>query len=673
MKVNFMKKYTAMTTMALLMQMTDVLAAAGAGVEADLPPMPVSVVATTAGTDAFKGVREWYLKEEGDLNPIPALKEDPELLCQFSKPAGVSEGYTIEEHTLRVIQRFNDLKATITWPEAVGGRITEKDFALFLSLHDIGKNQAHTRVAEGLYDTAPNRKALELMYSRRTFKEVAKAIGVDPRTVRALSRLLHADTIGEYLKGLYNEDAAYGLLVRDGHKSLLDPQDFCQLHILFHQIDAGSYPSLAHLFNLESLAYVPAIQEKIDNLQEIFRKFNASKAGAEENFSTIIALMTSSNSVAVENPFESYTRAQGVLGLWYDFRETMYKIRLEAHYKPSPLFHRMLQMFSDNQVEITKFEKERQRIISHLFEGVGGISSVHGANSGILVGLMQSAGTLYPTGILSKLGISPLSGELGIGASDVGVNKNSLSGSVPAYFERSLESYASQFHVNTDNLCQRIERCRAVPRPILATSSDSFSYAYANDMQRWALDYRETLIAMGFSIKQLKALSPTLEHPELLEVLRAKITEDLAQWEAFETSEVYKTHMPEHLGGTWYDNYYEIKYKSYKQALVNCIAAFDAPVVPIFGAHAEIVRSPFPILFATTVPWRTIPSQDFGHLLRELHYSGPLSLGKDIPYVFVPAEHIEQVQVWVADNVFGKKKPVVLAIDTFKREAGLPE
>ena len=81
------------------------------------------------------------------------------------------------------------------------------------------------------------------------------------------------------------------------------------------------------------------------------------------------------------------------------------------------------------------------------------ISGFHGANSGILIGLMKTATTLYPTGVLTKLKIVPLSGELSNGAAQTGVNNHSLSFSLPnrEQFECSLSNYANKYHRSDAN------------------------------------------------------------------------------------------------------------------------------------------------------------------------------------------------------------------------------
>ena len=101
-----------------------------------------------------------FLKESrsfsDDFCTAAAIPLNTSLAVEFAKPAGVSEGYTIEEHTDRVLARFNQFKDSILLP----GQITQHDFALFLSMHDIGKSLAKEHVAAGLYNSAVNQKAI---------------------------------------------------------------------------------------------------------------------------------------------------------------------------------------------------------------------------------------------------------------------------------------------------------------------------------------------------------------------------------------------------------------------------------------------------------------------------------------------------------------------------------
>jgi hypothetical protein len=128
---------------------------------------------------------------------VDSLKLDPDLKSRFEASAFVTERYTVEEHTKRVLERYSQFSDQKPLP----GGITADDFKLFLALHDIGKNQAKTECL--LFDTEMNRKALELFYSRKIFKAQAESREMASSTIETLSRLLAHDVIGDYLKGVF--------------------------------------------------------------------------------------------------------------------------------------------------------------------------------------------------------------------------------------------------------------------------------------------------------------------------------------------------------------------------------------------------------------------------------------------------------------------------------------
>jgi hypothetical protein len=235
-------------------------------------------------------IAHWYqttesIQQESPIpSPIPALKAFPEFnseFCttkeipihcsiakEFEKSALVWEGYTIEQHTQMVLDRLNLYKESIHLPK----QIKMRDFSLFLILHDIGKNMSGE-------DKDNKDKGLELRYSRRMFKAVARGISMEPSTIKILSRLLHDDTIGNYLKGECAAEATRGSLIKHSQKCELPVLDFFNLHMLFHKLDAGSYQcphpekgSLeARLFVPNTLTYKGDAANKIRELQNLIQ------------------------------------------------------------------------------------------------------------------------------------------------------------------------------------------------------------------------------------------------------------------------------------------------------------------------------------------------------------------------------------------------------------------
>ena len=261
-----MNKFITTSALALILGTTNLYAASGTDDRTHTKPPMLRIESPD-----FAELKTWYTSADlaGDLNPIAFLKEHSAINARFKASAHVWEGYTIEVHTAMVLARFNALRPKIRFPESVRDSINTRDFALFLSLHDIGKDQAKVEVAA---DPSKSAKDLEIKYSRRIFKQVARFIGMKPQTVKILSRLLHADTIGDYFKGSADKHQAHSLLVRDGRKCDVDPKDFAKLHVLFHQLDGGSYPRLSAMIfsSPDDLSYKPGTQARIDELMGRF-------------------------------------------------------------------------------------------------------------------------------------------------------------------------------------------------------------------------------------------------------------------------------------------------------------------------------------------------------------------------------------------------------------------
>lgn len=646
------------------------------------------------------GVKQWYKSyTSGDspsVSPIEFLKKCTVFYKELSQDACVTEGYTIEEHTERVIARFEYFKKSVQLPP----QVQKKDFVLFLSLHDIGKSLAKKQAAEGLYNTECNQKRLELMYSRRMLKSVAHNIGVDPKTVKILSRLLHSDTIGEYLKELYPDKSAYLLIVRDALKCNLEPDVFFKLHVLFHKVDAGSYPTLKDLFDDDSLEYNQATQSKIITIHKIFEINSKNKNLVFEKWKNLFVDMDEYNKLSAKkinckkNFGEKYWKDNDYLALdeqsenlsakindaLKELGETFYQLRLTAYYSKNYADIKwILQLLQDNKSVVEDYSNgelsglqydlsEFKRIVDER-----DISGFHGANSGVLIGLIKTSATLYPTGTLTKLGITPLSGELEIGAAQDGVNVYNISGSTPDFLSTSC-SYADSYHVTLKGLVENINKYmgnikwRRSSDPSLKeqntidlfTDQKKDTGQYYQYMDEYCLNLMEGTNRLAFTIKQLTALSS--EHSQLLSDLRTLLENDLKQFRRFQETAYYTKQMPKELGGTRGNSYYSYHYLGYCNGLEKCIEHINKPSSIVSKREMEILAKPFPVLFATSLPWQ---KHQYGD---EINFAGQLTLGKEVTYVFVPKENIEYVQQWVEANVPGKKKPKIMEIESLKKE-----
>ena len=166
--------------------------------------------------------------------------------------------------------------------------------------------------------------------------------------------------------------------------------------------------------------------------------------------------------------------------------------------------------------------------------------------------------------------------------------------------------------------------------------------------------------SQSYTIKQLKSLSNSAEHNDFLtrykNVVVSKITYLEASIET-EKSTYLSTFVKIHGD---FENTTQERLADYLTALKIIRAALDQPISCISEDARKILNNPFPIMFAITLPLYRFEESN-----GEVNFNGPLMLGKDIPYVFVPADRINYVQQWVLANVPGKKKPEVRGIEKF--------
>ena len=613
--------------------------------------------ASTVRHTQFSALKAWYEGGQTD-SPVELLKQDPIIQSYFAAPAGVTEGYTIEQHTKRVLDRFQSFKRETRLPAP----LTETDFLLFLSLHDIGKNKAKQQAAGGIENTPLNQKAYELKYCQEIFEQVAKAIGMDDHKVKILSGLLQSDTIGEYLKGWHSECATYNLLVRDAAKCGMPTHDFFDLHVLFHKLDAGSYPTLQFLFEGESMEYGSNLKEKIGKLEDIFITVERIRAEVVQGKDDFLQAIFKPG----KNGFtESNIKASADLNLY------TYTLRLQLHYG-----------LADTKQEAARFwtliEKLKDRInkdywdesfdispsvyeLNELFLAMNHprvLCAVHGSNSGVLVGLMQTATTLYPSGTLNKIGIVPLSGELGRGSLGTGINANCLSAYPAEEYNRSLNWYAKKYHVAPTVLIEKINRYLGLNHACIKihegekdrkdAAGDSMYMAAIN---RFFASNIENISEIPYAVKQLRVLGG---NEELLLQLETRVESDAALLAEYAQSDLYKKQLPKQLGGMHHDYYYINKYKTFKEAMDDSLKAFTQEIRGV-AASSALLQNPFPILFATS-----LPCQKTGRAV-EVAFAGPLALGEGIPYIFVPDDKVLIMQEWINSNVIGSTKPQVLA------------
>ncbi len=203
---------------------------------------------------------------------IAELKKDHRLAQLFSLFAGVGEGYSVEQHSHMVVDSF--IKEFADQPEVQDilrrANLTPEQFVLFLALHDIGKGLAVTifkNQPEGLnpeqfllflaqhdirteltvlgfHPMSEERKEKELDYTQRAITLLCEELNLQ-KLNPVFQGLLLDDSIGDLMKTWEPTEADIQTAAESIHTgaatSQLSAEDFLELKILFHKVDAASY------------------------------------------------------------------------------------------------------------------------------------------------------------------------------------------------------------------------------------------------------------------------------------------------------------------------------------------------------------------------------------------------------------------------------------------------
>ncbi|MFZ4398531.1 MAG: hypothetical protein ACOYO1_00740 [Bacteroidales bacterium] len=181
----------------------------------------------------------------------------------YNQDAGVSEGYTLEEHTLMVMKQFEKYYGDKTLP----AEVDKNKFRLILALHDIGKPEAISR----------GNKLLQHKCTILIIKKLFSILGIDEKHTYIALQLISGDPIGKYLKSSLNKIQTRKIVEEMSNKAKIPANEFFKLLCIYYKVDAGSYTenaggfkSLDYLFNFDEvkheLGFASDIQMKIDQL-----------------------------------------------------------------------------------------------------------------------------------------------------------------------------------------------------------------------------------------------------------------------------------------------------------------------------------------------------------------------------------------------------------------------
>ena len=129
---------------------------------------------------------------------ITFIKEKLGYRETYGKDVGVSEGFTLEEHTLPVMNNFENFGFSKSLPKIEGLNVAPL-VRLALAFHDIGKPEA---VEQG-------NKGLQHAFTAQIIKKEMARLGYTDREINFVLGLVSGDPIGKLLQGGLTADEAY--------------------------------------------------------------------------------------------------------------------------------------------------------------------------------------------------------------------------------------------------------------------------------------------------------------------------------------------------------------------------------------------------------------------------------------------------------------------------------
>ena len=221
-----------------LSQASDLTQASGADIVKTLSADPIYSHAVQADRPMLtQFVNDSHLR----LAPpdyLQNLAAGPSLNFLFSEPAGVAEGYSIGQHTILVLDLYQQQKnkfgiSSIPKPDSVVS--WDRLMIYTLAFHDIGKSIAYRG----------GDKSRETIFSVPLAEDLLRAAGLNRAEVKIGTSLIDAhQLIGRYLQNEMSSAAVTAQIRLYARQAELDPRLFFALLDLVFVADAGSYPAL---------------------------------------------------------------------------------------------------------------------------------------------------------------------------------------------------------------------------------------------------------------------------------------------------------------------------------------------------------------------------------------------------------------------------------------------
>jgi hypothetical protein len=219
---------------------------------------------------------------------LDALQQNETLREYYSLDSGVSQGYSVGEHTLMVLNQFEKYFGKRKLP----GGFDIKHFRILLAMHDVGKGTAVKN--EG-------NTANQHMYTLTVMEPYLRAMGIPKQQADAMRAMISDDPIGLFLKGKIAHDEAFDRAAIMAKKAGMQTGEFYELLKIYYQSDASSYTedaggerALDALFDFDaekgSLSFSSDAQKRIsildkdieDRFSFLMRKTKRMKKAVDE-------------------------------------------------------------------------------------------------------------------------------------------------------------------------------------------------------------------------------------------------------------------------------------------------------------------------------------------------------------------------------------------------------
>lgn len=194
------------------------------------------------------------------------LSRTSDLKKLFEASAGVSEGYSIREHTQMVYDTYLEQLpyfkiSSVKTSENIN---IKRLYRFIISIHDIGKPIAIAK--EG--------KHAQHKYTRPIVEETMQRFGFSESEISLAISLIDNDILGDVMQGFISPNRALLKIESLAEKNSMSVQDYFQLQSFFYIVDAASYPGLRELVFHEVNGKLVPKPKSFHELADLVKKQN---------------------------------------------------------------------------------------------------------------------------------------------------------------------------------------------------------------------------------------------------------------------------------------------------------------------------------------------------------------------------------------------------------------